>query len=220
MARNGSPTPMSKQKALSEDELLALRSHLEDWNRTAGRERRQILKAAIAEALLLAPRMESHLKKLRKDVSISQSIPSAIDSLGKTYKQWFYNHGQRKRTPKELIKYGKKWTWRKVIEVQKKDQILQHTGAKPGEKKMIGNYQHAMKIVLDGLTQEEKDAAKETAKEWAKAAPPPEVQAKTAKSKADSMIRQFATQMYKEAGMRVFILSAWKDGDGKLMIGG
>src|SRR6267154_2191468 len=103
MARNGSPTPMSKQKALSEDELLALRSHLEDWNRTAGRERRQILKAAIAEALLLAPRMESHLKKLRKDVSISQSIPSAIDSLGKTYKQWFYNHGQRKRTPKQTL---------------------------------------------------------------------------------------------------------------------
>ncbi|KAG2058518.1 hypothetical protein BDR06DRAFT_1004227 [Suillus hirtellus] len=58
------------------------------------------------------------------------------------------------------------------------------------------------------------------AERWNNEAAPPDIQAEIAKSKGTDMIEHFATEMFKTAGMRVCILSAWKDSQGKLMLGG
>ncbi|KAG1805127.1 hypothetical protein EV424DRAFT_1351201 [Suillus variegatus] len=49
---------------------------------------------------------------------------------------------------------------------------------------------------------------------------PPDVQAELAESKGAEMIEHFATEMFKQAGMRVCVLSAWNNSKGKLMLGG
>ncbi|KAG1721017.1 uncharacterized protein EDB91DRAFT_1088609 [Suillus paluster] len=39
------------------------------------------------------------------------------------------------------------------------------------------------------------------------------------KPKAPDMIEHFATEMFKQAGMRIFVMSAWQNREGKLMLG-
>jgi hypothetical protein len=63
-----------------------------------------------------------------------------------------------------------------VIEVQRKADVLKETGAKPGEKEMIGKYQQALRTIIDGLSEGELERAEETAMEWANEGPPREVQ--------------------------------------------
>jgi hypothetical protein len=132
------------------------------------------------------------------------------------YKNWFYNQTKRKRATKHLVKFGKKWTARKVIEVQRKADILKETGAKAGDKQMIGNYQQALRTVMGGLSQVELTAAEETAKEWANEGPPREVQVEVAQKRSGNIMREFADKLFKDAGMRVAVLWAYKDSDGDL----
>ncbi|KAG1840340.1 hypothetical protein F4604DRAFT_1690822 [Suillus subluteus] len=70
------------------------------------------------------------------------------------------------------------------------------------------------------LSAEEKEEAQAMADKWNNEAAPPEVQAHVAETKGADMIEHFTTEMFKKAGMRIFVLSAWKDGKGKLMLGG
>ena len=54
---------------LSEEEINVLRSHLDEWNRNKGKARRRIRDAAIAEARVMAPKMDRKMLKLRRKVS-------------------------------------------------------------------------------------------------------------------------------------------------------
>lgn len=145
---------------------------------------------------------------------------SLLGSIHQIYKDWFYNHGAKKRARKANAKFGKKWTARTVIEVQRKKEILLETGAKPGDKDMIGNYQAALNAIIAGLSEEEMKDAHRTAEEWSKRAPPPEVQAAFAFKKADLLIEDLASQLWKQGGMRIFVLSAWKNSDGEVLVNG
>jgi len=132
------------------------------------------------------------------------------------YKNWFYNQTKRKRAVKNQVKFGKKWTARKVIKVQRKADVLKETGAKAGDKEMIGNYQHALRTIIEGCSEGELERAEETAKEWANEGPPREVQVEVAQKRSGNIMREFADNLFKDAGMRVAILWAYKDNDGIL----
>jgi hypothetical protein len=136
------------------------------------------------------------------------------------YITWFFNHGERKRARSDNFKWGKKWTVRSVINHQRREEIIELTGGRAGDKDMIGNYQAALNTVLKGMTDEERQLAEETAEEWTNKAPPPEVQAIFADKKADAVAKSFASHMWKQGGVRVFVMSAWKKADGDVRIHG
>ena len=97
---------------------------------------------------------------------------------------------------------------------------MELTGGKPGDREMIGNYQAALNTILEGMTDEERQLAEETAEEWTNKAPPPDIQAKFAQKKADIVTKSFASYMWKQGGIRVFVMSAWKQEDGEVRING
>jgi hypothetical protein len=107
-----------------------------------------------------------------------------------------------------------------VIEHQYKKEILEKTRARPGGKEMIKHYQGAVNAIMAGLSEEQLDEANTTAIEWSSSAPPTDVQAEFAQKKAPGMMKDLATQLWRQAGMRIFILSAWKTEEGEVRING
>ncbi|KAG1801917.1 hypothetical protein EV424DRAFT_1351819 [Suillus variegatus] len=87
----------------------------------------------------------------------------------------------------------------------------------PGSEAMIVKWPEATKTVLAGLLAEEKEEANVLADKWNNEAAPAEVQANVAETKDADIIEHFATKMFKQAGMRVFVMSAWRDSRGKLI---
>lgn len=130
-----------------------------------------------------------------------------------------YNR-RAKKSVKKVNKFAIKWTDRRVIEHQHKDEILKMTGAKPGEAKMIQNYQGALTSFMDSLSKEEKEEAQKTADEWNTNAPPADIRANFAERKAPGLIKNLATELWRQAGMRIFVVSAWQTEEGKLTING
>lgn len=137
----------------------------------------------------------------------------------KMYRDWLYNRRAQK-AQKQNSKFGKKWTARLVIEHQHKKEILEKTGGRPGGKDMIKNYQGAVNTIMAGLSAEELEEAKKTAIEWSTKAPPADMQAEFAEKKASDLMQDLATQLWRQAGMRIFILSAWKTEDSKVKVNG
>ncbi|KAG1840238.1 hypothetical protein F4604DRAFT_1690849 [Suillus subluteus] len=88
-----------------------------------------------------------------------------------------------------------------------KSQIRQETGETPGSEGMIVKWPEATKTVLAGLLTEVKEGAKVVAEKWNNEAAPPDIQASVAEGKGADMIEHFATEMFKQAGMRVFGIS-------------
>ncbi|KAG1807074.1 hypothetical protein EV424DRAFT_1350789 [Suillus variegatus] len=197
------------QPRLNDRETTTLQSHVEDWEKASGTGRRQIFKAAAREARLLAPKMDQELLKQRKE----------------KYRQWFHNHKKHKANAKVPIKLQKKWTARRVIEEQRKADILQQiheeieeeTGQKPGQKEVFRRYQPTMTAIMKGLDKNELEEAQAKADEWTNRAPDAAVQAKTAKKKGKKMVKHFAKEMFTQAGMRLFVLGSWKDEKGGLL---
>lgn len=137
----------------------------------------------------------------------------------KMYKDWLYNR-RTKKSVKKANKFTKRWTDRLVIEHQHKEQILEMTGAKPGDKEMIKNYQGAVNSFMQSLSKEQKEEARKTAEEWNTNTPPADVRDNFAERKAPGLMRNLATELWRQARMRIFVLSAWQGKDGKLRLNG
>ncbi|KAG2073013.1 hypothetical protein BDR04DRAFT_1116555 [Suillus decipiens] len=135
------------------------------------------------------------------------------------YRDWLYNWRGEKTHQKEG-KFSEKWTAWMVIEHQYKKEILEKTRGRPGGKEMIKNYQGAVNAIMGSLSDEQLEKANETAIEWSSKAPPADVQADFAQKKAPGMMKDLATQLWRQAGMRIFILSAWKTEEGEVRING
>ncbi|KAG1720015.1 hypothetical protein EDB19DRAFT_1836266 [Suillus lakei] len=133
------------------------------------------------------------------------------------YKEWLYNQCHRK-APKLLIKYGKKWTAHRVLIEQNKAQIQEETGETPGSEGMIVKWPEATKTVLASLLAEEKEEARVITEKWNNEAVLPDIQANVAETKGADMIEHFMTEMFKQARMRIFVMSAWQNQEGKLML--
>lgn len=136
----------------------------------------------------------------------------------KMYRDWLYN--RRADKPVKKNKFKMTWTTRSVIEHQHKKEILAQTGARPGGQDMIKNYQGAVKAVMDGLSEEQLEEARKTAVEWSNKAPPADVQVNFAEKKASRLMLDLAKQLWRQGGMRIFILSAWKSDTGKVKFNG
>ncbi|KAG1796931.1 uncharacterized protein HD556DRAFT_1306649 [Suillus plorans] len=173
-------TKKTKQKKLTEEEVLVLKSHLEEWKEATANDRKKILKAIVKEAKVHAPTMDDRSLKNRKYM----------------YRDWLYNQRPEKTRKKKASKFGQKWTSRLVIEQQCKDDIIEKSRAMPGSKKFIERYQPTLTAVMAT------------------------VQADFAKKKAPSMMKDLATKLWKQAGMRIFILSAWKTEEDEVRING
>ncbi|KAG2085895.1 uncharacterized protein F5147DRAFT_781854 [Suillus discolor] len=112
----------------------------------------------------------------------------------KIYKQWLQNQSRRRGAAKPLIKYGRHWTGEASLDSH--TQSLDSTGDGRDGWKRGDDYQMAEGSERQSLI------------------------AEVTESKGADMIKHFATEMFKKAGIRVCILSAWKDSQGKLMLGG
>ncbi|KAG2159300.1 uncharacterized protein EDB93DRAFT_1099691 [Suillus bovinus] len=186
----------SKQKKLTEEEVLVLKSHLEKWKETTANNRKKILKAVIKKAKVHAFAMDDQSLKNRKYM----------------YRDWLYNQRPEK-TRKKASKLGQKWTSRLVIEQLLKEEIIEKTGTIPGLKRFIEKYQTTLTTVMASLFKEELEEAQNTAIEWSAKAPPAAVQVDFAKKKAPILMKDLASKLWKQAGMRIFILLAWKEED-------
>ncbi|KAG1730920.1 hypothetical protein EDB19DRAFT_1912759 [Suillus lakei] len=204
MAQSESPVivPQQTKLPLIKLEIAVLKTHLEDWRTVKGKQRQNVLNAIHREACLHAPTWDKAMLKSQK----------------KTYKEWLYNQCRRK-APKLLIKYGKKWTAHQVLIEQNKAQIQEETGETPGSEGMIVKWLEATKTVLASLAAEEKEEARVITEKWNNKAAPPDIQANIAETKGADRIEHFATEMFKQAGMRIFVMLAWQNWEGKLMLG-
>lgn len=100
--------------------------------------------------------------------------------------------------------------WKK--ELLKK--IQDDTGVNPGKLEMMKHYSKYLTDMVNALTEKEVEDATIMARQWNKQGVPPDVQADTARRKSEDLLRYVASEMFKKAGMCLFILSAWKDEDG------
>jgi hypothetical protein len=138
------------------------------------------------------------------------------------YKTWLFNNNNKKER-KDMIKYGRKWTSRRVIYQQNRDKVLKRiedeSGEKPGSPGMFKHYQAAVKRVMTELDNDELAKVKETAEEWSNNFPPPEIQAEVAHKKGLAYMEHFSNEMWRQCRMRIFVLSAWKNEKGEVLFG-
>ncbi|KAG2030267.1 hypothetical protein BDR03DRAFT_878739, partial [Suillus americanus] len=84
----------------------------------------------------------------------------------------------------------------------------------------LRRYQPTMTAIMQRLNEKELQEAQAKADKWTNHAPDAAVQAKTAKKRGEKMVKNFAKEMFTQAGMRVFILGSWKDEKGSLLTSG
>ncbi|KAG1868422.1 hypothetical protein F4604DRAFT_1927292 [Suillus subluteus] len=195
-----------KHLPLNEEEVAVLEGYLKQWKSTLGAERNVVWEDATKEARVKAPAMKPELLRSRKNMSLQKM---AAEPWGK-------------KEGKPPINLGRKWTYRSVVESLRKRELLKkikaETGAKPREPEMMTHYAKYLTEMVNSLTKKEVEEATEMAAEWNKQGIPPELQADMARRKGEDILRYIAKEMFKKAGMRLFMMSAWKNEEGKLMV--
>ncbi|KAG1852476.1 hypothetical protein DFJ58DRAFT_728548 [Suillus subalutaceus] len=217
MARSGHSTQLTstsgrhrarqpQTQKLTDNEISELKNYLPEWTSAKRIEKRAVFTAIARAARLFAPKVDQAQWKKRKQM----------------YKTWLFNN-QKKKERKDMIKYGRKWTPRQVIYQQKREEVLKRiedeSGAKPGGPGMFKHYQAAVKRVMAELSDDELEKAKDTAEEWSSNFPPPEIQAQVARKKGPAYMEHFSKEMWRQCGMRVFVMSAWKNEQGEVLFG-
>lgn len=69
MSDSESSAPQKNNEKLTEGEVDVLKSHLEEWKKAAGQDKKDIQMTIITKAKLHAPKMDATLLKKRKSVS-------------------------------------------------------------------------------------------------------------------------------------------------------
>ncbi|KAG2744257.1 hypothetical protein P692DRAFT_201808537 [Suillus brevipes Sb2] len=130
---------------------------------------------------------------------------------GDVYHKWLQSHGETKNS-KPPITIGRRWTYWSVIESLRKKGLLKkiedETRVKAGEHGMMNHYSKYLTEMVESLTEKEIEEATEMAVQWNKQAVPLEVQDDIARRKSDNILLYVAKEMFKRAGMRLFMLSA------------
>ncbi|KAG1727969.1 uncharacterized protein EDB91DRAFT_1086269 [Suillus paluster] len=214
MARSGHSTQLTsgrqrthqpQSQKLRENEISELKNYLPEWTSAKRSEKQGVFNAIVRAARLFAPKVDQGQWKKRKQM----------------YKTWLFNNKKMKEM-KDMIKYGRKWMPRQVIYQQNREEVLKRIedefGAKPGGQDMFKYYQGAVKKVMAELSKDELEKVKETAKEWSNNVPPPEIQAQVACKKGPVYMEHFSNEMWRQCRMRVFVLSAWKNECGEVLL--
>ncbi|KAG2047685.1 hypothetical protein BDR06DRAFT_1013628 [Suillus hirtellus] len=197
---SASDSESNKQPPANEEEVAALQSYLEQWHSASTLECKNILKAATIEAQTKAPVMSIVLFK-------AHMVPQPCQSE------------ETRETPDQD---GAEWTKRSIIDTLWKKELLKkiedETGAKPGTKEMMNHYTVHLNQLMASLSPEDLQEAKQTADEWNSQGVLDDVKVEITRKKGDNMIQHFSSEMWNHAGMRVFVLSAWKDGESKVQV--
>ncbi|KAG1821527.1 hypothetical protein EV424DRAFT_1539091 [Suillus variegatus] len=180
-----------QSQKLMDKEIVELKNYLPEWTAAKRSEKRVIFTAIARAARLFAPKLDQKQWKKRKQV----------------YKTWLFNN-KKKKERKDTLKYGRKWTTRMVVYQQKREEVL----------KRIED-ELAVKRVMAELDDDELEKAKETAEEWSNNCPPLEIQAQVACKKGPAYMEHFSNEMWRQCGMRVFVMSAWKNEKGEVLFG-
>ncbi|KAF8121359.1 hypothetical protein EV363DRAFT_1457940 [Boletus edulis] len=129
-------------------------------------------------------------------------------------------HQQGRAGREKKMKLGHQWTARSVVREEHKERlkeiILEKYGAAPGSVEMLGLYQTELNELIDELSEETWLEASRTAEEWNTQGPAPDVQARFATRKAQEFVKKFAVEMWKKGGIRMVILSGFKDEKGEI----
>ncbi|KAG1842541.1 hypothetical protein F4604DRAFT_1689884 [Suillus subluteus] len=213
MARTGHSTQSTagqhrgcqpQSQKLTENEILQLKNYLPEWTAAKRSQKQGVFTAIARAARLFAPKVDQRQWKKRKQM----------------YKTWLFNN-KKKKERKATIKYGRKWTPKMVVYQQKREEVLkrieEESGAKPGDPSMFKHYQEAVKRVISELDDDELEKAKETTEEWSNNCPPPEIQAQVTCKKGPAYMEHFSNEMWRQCGMRVFMMSAWKNEKGEVL---
>jgi hypothetical protein len=110
-----------------------------------------------------------------------------------------------------------------VVYQQKCKEVLKRiedeARAKPRDPGMFKHYQVTVKRVMAELDDDKLEKAKATAEEPSNNCPPPEIQAQVARKKGPAYMEHFSSEMWRQCGMRVFVMSAWKNDKGEVLFG-
>ncbi|KAG2048994.1 hypothetical protein BDR06DRAFT_999406 [Suillus hirtellus] len=184
-----------QSQKLTDKEILELKNYLPEWTAAKRSEK---------TARLFAPKLDQKQWKKRKQV----------------YKTWLFNN-KKKKERKDMIKYGRKWMPRMVVYQQKCKEVLKRiedkSGVKPGDPGMFKHYQVVVKRVMAELDDDKLEKAKETAEKWSNNCPPPEIQAQVTHKKDLAYMEHFSNEMWRQCGMRVFVMLAWKNEKGEVL---
>ncbi|KAG1817572.1 uncharacterized protein BJ212DRAFT_1299116 [Suillus subaureus] len=128
---------------------------------------------------------------------------------------------RKKKERKDMIKYGRKWMPRMVIYQWNQEEVLKRiedkSRAKPGGPSMFKHYQAAVKRVMAELSNDELEKVKEIAEGWSDNFPPPEIQVQVTRKKGPVYMEYFSKEMWRQCGMRVFVMLAWKNEQGEVL---
>ncbi|KAG1738662.1 uncharacterized protein EDB91DRAFT_1082694 [Suillus paluster] len=218
MARSGHSTQLTSRRhrihqpqsqKLTGNKISELKNYLPEWTSAKRSEKWGVFNAIARAARLFAPKVDQGQWKKRKQV------------IHPCYVKDLVVQQQEKKERKDMIKYGRKWTPRQVIYQQNREEVLKRIEdefrAKPGGQDMFKHYQAVVKKVMADLSEDELEKAKETTKEWSNNFPPPETQAQVAHKKGPVYMEHFLNEMWRQCGMRVFVLSAWKNEHGEVL---
>ncbi|KAG2047576.1 hypothetical protein BDR06DRAFT_1024886 [Suillus hirtellus] len=220
MARTGHSTNTTSRRhrmrqpqsqKLTDKEILELKVYLPEWTAAKRSEKQAIFTAIARAARLFAPKLDQ-----------KQWKRGSRRGFFVVYKTWLFDN-KKKKERKDMIKYGRKWMPRMVVYQQKREEVLKRiedeSGVKPGDPGMFKHYQVVVKRVMAELDDDELEKAKETAEKWSNNCPPPEIQAQVARKKGLAYMEHFLNEMWRQCGMRVFVMSAWKNEKGEVLFG-
>ena len=144
---------------------------------------------------------------------------------------WFQNHAGHRKRAKEH--HRRSWHWRAVVRAERKEElerlIRKNSGARPGSKAYFSKYQKSLSEMCAKLTEEERQHYEELAEDWSKRGPPEDVKRKyvsspfvgdiirlmanprMAETKSGELLSRLSKQMFRDYGVRMFVLYGYKD---------
>lgn len=156
---------------------------------------------------------------------------------------WFNNgasNGKPKAAPRRPEGLGRRWNWKDVLVKEMGDEIkavaCKMSGDKAGSQAFLAVWKAAIEVVASAISEDELADFEAKAKVYTEQKPPAEIQAKSvmqplysslpilrfhsraAARKGRKMVEQFAKKIHHEAGMRIFVLGAYKDEDGQTVM--
>ncbi|KAJ3533261.1 hypothetical protein NMY22_g7407 [Coprinellus aureogranulatus] len=206
---------------------------MKDEYRLAGKKQRKELAHKIGEEFA------SEIIASGKDLSQSER-----GALMEWVKRWF---AQRARSRREPIRWSVHWSGRtvfykaqpeRVIETQKR--LYEAATGQVGDEEDMGlaeiddieeivdpvkdtkskpfhYFQRALTAEWESLSDQERQSYEEKATLWRSLGPDDEERRRMAEEHAPRTIRSFATNLYRQMGVRMFILATWEDTQGRVI---
>ncbi|KAJ3536050.1 hypothetical protein NMY22_g6211 [Coprinellus aureogranulatus] len=216
------------------DDQLERLVAMKDEYRLAGKKQRKELAHKMGEAFA------AEIIGSGKDLSKSER-----GALMEWVKRWFAQRGRSRREP---IRWSVHWSARmvlykeqpeRVIETQKR--LYEAATGKVAEEEDMGLadiddieevedpvkepskpfhfFQRALTAEWDSLSHKEKQSYEEKARMWRSLGPDDAERRRMAEEHAPRTIRSLATNLYRQMGVRMFILATWEDTQGRVISG-